>query len=131
MSTYTTETDTGGTLLLIVSIIGSVWFARKFHIPDIVYSRERPAIIRMEELRKDYDSIDALETTTKIVENNPDLEIYMYCKYTDFAGGSEKEARFPIKPNSRVIKLLCQEEKKRLLSDMGKTKRIFKLPFKE
>lgn len=131
MSTYTTETDTGGTLLLIASIIGSVWFARKFHIPDIVYSRERPAIIRMEELRKDYDSIDALETTTKIVESNPDLEIYMYCKYTDFAGGSEKEARFPIKPNSRLIKLLCEEEKKRLLSDMGRTKKIFKLPYRE
>lgn len=123
--------DTTGTLWLIGIVAFSFWFARKFNIPDIIYSRERPAIIRMEELRKDYDCIDALETTTKIVESNPDLEIYMYCKYTDFAGGSEKEARFPIKPNSRVIKLLCQEEKKRLLSDMGRTKRIFKLPFRD
>lgn len=123
--------DTQGTLMLIGIVAFSFWFARKFHIPDIIYSRERPAIIRMEELRKDYDSVDDLETLTKMVEKNPDIEVFMYCKYTDFAGGSEKEARFPIKPNSRVIKLLCQEEKKRLLSDMGKTKRIFKLPFKE
>ena len=28
----------------------------------------------MEELRKDYDSIDDLETAAKIVEKNPDLE---------------------------------------------------------
>lgn len=125
------ETDTGGTLMLIAVIVGSVLFARLFNIPDIRYSRERPAIIRMEELRKDYDSVDDLETLTKMVEKNPDLEIFMYCKYSDFSGGSEKETRFPIKPNSRLIKLLCEEEKKRLLSDMGRTKRIFKLPFRE
>lgn len=108
-----------------------VYVAKKVHIPDIVYSRERNAIIRMDELRKDYDSVSDLETLTKMVENNPDVEVYMYCKYSDFAGGSEKEVRFPIKPNSRLIKLLCQEEKKRLLSDMGRTKKIFKLPFRE
>lgn len=117
--------------MLIAVIVGSVLFARRFNIPDIRYSRERPAIIRMEELRKDYDSVDDLETLTKMVEKNPDLEIFMYCKYSDFAGGSEKETRFPIKPNSRLIKLLCEEEKKRLLSDMGRTKRIFKLPFRD
>lgn len=109
----------------------AVYIAKRIHIPDIIYSRERPAIIRMEELRKDYDSVDDLETLTKMVEKNPDIEVYMYCKYSDFAGGSEKETRFPIKPNSRLIKLLCEEEKKRLLSDMGRTKRIFKLPFWE
>lgn len=108
-----------------------VYIAKRVHIPDIVYSRERNAIIRMDELRKDYDSVSDLETLTKMVENNPDVEVYMYCKYSDFAGGSEKEVRFPIKPNSRLIKLLCQEEKKRLLSDMGRTKKIFKLPFRE
>ena len=85
----------------------------------------------MEELRKNYDSISDLETVTKIVEDNPDLEIFMYCKYTDFAGGAEKEARFPIKPNSRLIKMLCEEEKKRLRTDMGRTKQIFRLPFHE
>lgn len=125
------ETDTGGTLMLIGIVAFSFWFARKFNIPDIIYSRERPAIMRMEELRKDYDSVDDLETLTKMVEKNPDLEIFMYCKYSDFSGGSEKETRFPIKPNSRLIKLLCEEEKKRLLSDMGRTKRIFKLPFRD
>lgn len=123
--------DTQGTLMLIGIIAFSFWFARKFHIPDIIYSRERPAIIRMEELRKDYDSVQDLETLTDMVEKNPDIEVFMYCKYTDFAGGSDKETRFPIKPNSRLIKLLCEEEKKRLLSDMGRTKRIFKLPFRE
>lgn len=106
-----------------------VYVAKKVHIPDIVYSRERNAIIRMDELRKDYDSVSDLETLTKMVENNPDVEVYMYCKYADFAGGSEKEVRFPIKPNSRLIKLLCEEEKNRLRSDMGKTKKIFNLPF--
>lgn len=106
-----------------------VYIAKRIHIPDIVYSRERTAIIRMDELRKDYDSVCDLETLTKMVENNPDLEIYMYCKYSDFAGGSEKEVRFPIKPNSRLIKLLCEEEKNRLRIDMGKTKKIFNLPF--
>lgn len=98
---------------------------------DFLYHRERPAIIRMEELRKNYDSISDLETVTKIVEDNPDLEIFMYCKYTDFAGGAEKEARFPIKPNSRLIRMLCEEEKKRLRTDMGRTKQIFRLPFHE
>lgn len=106
-----------------------VYIAKRVHIPDIVYSRERNAIIRMDELRKDYDSVSDLETLTKMVENNPDVEVYMYCKYSDFAGGSEKEVRFPIKPNSRLIKLLCEEEKNRLRSDMGKTKKIFNLPF--
>jgi hypothetical protein len=123
------ETDTGGTLMLVAVIVGSVLFARRFNIPDIRYSRERPAIIRMEELRKDYDSVDDLETLTKMVEKNPDIEVFMYCKYSDFSGGSEKEVRFPIKPNSRLIKLLCEEEKKRLLSDMGRTKKVFNLPF--
>ena len=115
--------------MLIAVIVGSVLFARRFNIPDIRYSRERPAIIRMEELRKDYDSVDDLETLTKMVEKNPDIEIFMYCKYSDFAGGSNKEVRFPIKPNSRLIRLLCEEEKKRLLSDMGRTKKVFNLPF--
>ena len=109
----------------------AVYKARKFSVPDIFYSRERPAIIRMEELRKDYDSIDDLETLTKMVESNPDVEVYMYCKYTDFAGGTEKETRIPIKPNSRLIRMLCEEEKKRLRSDMGRTKKIFHLPFRE
>ena len=106
-----------------------VYIAKRVHIPDIVYSRERNAIIRMDELRKDYDSVSDLETLTKMVESNPDVEVYMYCKYSDFAGGSEKEVRFPIKPNSRLIKLLCEEEKNRLRIDMGKTKKIFNLPF--
>ena len=106
-----------------------VYIAKRIHIPDIVYSRERNAIIRMDELRKDYDSVSDLETLTKMVENNPDVEVYMYCKYSDFAGGSEKEVRFPIKPNSRLIKLLCEEEKNRLRIDMGKTKKVFNLPF--
>lgn len=108
-----------------------VYVAKKVHIPDIVYSRERNAIIRMDELRKDYDSVSDLETLTKMVEKNPDIEVFLYCKYSDFAGGGDKETRFPIKPNSRLIKLLCQEEKKRLLTDMGRTKKIFKLPFRE
>lgn len=107
----------------------AVYIAKRIHIPDIVYSRERNAIIRMDELRKDYDSVQDLETLTNMVEKNPDIEVFMYCKYTDFAGGSDKETRFPIKPNSRLIKLLCEEEKKRLLGDMGRTKKIFKLPF--
>jgi hypothetical protein len=125
------ETDTGGTLMLIAVIAGSVLFWKKIKIPDVIYSRERNAIIRMDELRKDYDSVDDLETLTKMVEKNPDIEVYMYCNYQDFTGGSNKEVRFPIKPNSRLIRLLCEEEKKRLLSDMGRTKRIFKLPFRE
>ena len=129
MSTYTGETDPIGALMLIGGVIGSILFWRKIHIPDIIYSRERNAIIRMDELRKDYDSVDDLETLTKMVEQNPDIEVYMYCNYSDFAGGSNKEVRFPIKPNSRIIKLLCEEEKKRLLSDMGKTKKVFNLPF--
>lgn len=107
----------------------AVYIAKRIHIPDIIYSRERPAIIRMEELRKDYDSVDDLETLTKMVEKNPDIEVYMYCNYQDFTGGSNKEVRFPIKPNSRLIRLLCEEEKNRLRSDMGKTKKIFNLPF--
>lgn len=131
MSSYTGETDTNGALLLIAIIVGSFLFWRKVKIPDIVYSRERNAIIRMDELRKDYDSVDDLETLTKMVEQNPDVEVYMYCKYSDFAGGSEKEVRFPIKSNSRLIKMLCEEEKKRLLSDMGRTKKIFHTPFND
>ena len=109
----------------------AVYIAKRIHIPDIIYSRERPAIIRMDELRKDYDSVQDLETLADMVEKNPDLEIFMYCKYSDFAGGTEKETRFPIKPNSRLIKLLCEEEKKRLLGDMGRTKRILKLPYRD
>ena len=131
MSTYTGETDTNGGLMLIAIIAGSILFWRKFKIPDVVYSRERTAIIRMDELRKDYDSVQDLETLADMVEKNPDIEVFLYCKYSDFAGGGDKETRFPIKPNSRLIKLLCQEEKKRLLSDMGRTKKIFKLPFRE
>lgn len=131
MSTYTGETDTNGGLMLIAIIAGSILFWRKVKIPDIIYSRERTAIIRMDELRKDYDSVDDLETLTKMVEKNPDLEIYMYCKYSDFAGGTDKEVRFPIKSNSRLIKMLCEEEKKRLLSDMGRTKKIFHTPFND
>lgn len=123
------ETDTGGTLMLIAVIVGSVLFWKKIKIPDVIYSRERNAIIRMDELRKDYDSVDDLETLTKMVEKNPDIEVYMYCNYQDFTGGSNKEVRFPIKPNSRLIRLLCEEEKNRLRSDMGKTKKIFNLPF--
>lgn len=129
--TSTSDTDTGGALTLIAVIVGSVLFWKKINIPDIVYHRERSAIIRMDELRKDYDSIEDLETLTKMVESNPDIEVYMYCKYTDFAGGSDKETRIPIKPNSRLIKMLCEEEKKRLRSDMGKTKKIFHMPFRE
>lgn len=53
--------------MLIAVIVGSVLFARRFNIPDIRYSRERPAIIRMEELRKDYDSVDDLETLKPVV----------------------------------------------------------------
>jgi hypothetical protein len=123
------ETDTDGTLMLIAVIVGSVLFWKKIKIPDVIYSRERNAIIRMDELRKDYDSVDDLETLTKMVEKNPDIEVYMYCNYQDFTGGSNKEVRFPIKPNSRLIRLLCEEEKNRLRSDMGKTKKIFNLPF--
>jgi hypothetical protein len=123
------ETDTGGTLMLIAVIVGSVLFWKKIKIPDVIYSRERNAIIQMDELRKDYDSVDDLETLTKMVEKNPDIEVYMYCNYQDFTGGSNKEVRFPIKPNSRLIRLLCEEEKNRLRSDMGKTKKIFNLPF--
>lgn len=129
MSTYTGDTDTSGTLMLIAVIVGSVLFWKKIKIPDVIYSRERNAIIRMDELRKDYDSVSDLETLTKMVEKNPDVEVYMYCNYTDFAGGSNKEVRFPIKPNSRLIRLLCEEEKNRLRSDMGKTKKIFNLPW--
>lgn len=123
------ETDTGGTLMLIAVIVGSVLFWKKIKIPDVIYSRERNAIIQMDELRKDYDSVQDLETLTDMVEKNPDIEVYMYCNYSDFAGGSNKEVRFPIKPNSRIIKLLCEEEKKRLLSDMGRTKKVFNLPW--
>lgn len=123
------ETDTGGTLMLIAVIVGSILFWKKIKIPDVIYSRERNAIIQMDELRKDYDSVDDLETLTKMVEKNPDIEVYMYCNYQDFTGGSNKEVRFPIKPNSRLIRLLCEEEKNRLRSDMGKTKKIFNLPF--
>ncbi len=129
MSTYTGETDTNGGLMLIAIIVGSILFWRKFKIPDVVYSRERTAIIRMDELRKDYDSVSDLETLTKMVEQNPDIEVYMYCNYQDFTGGSNKEVRFPIKPNSRLIRLLCEEEKNRLRTDMGKTKKIFNLPW--
>ena len=129
MSTYTGETDPIGALMLIGGVIGSILFWRKIHIPDIIYSRERTAIIRMDELRKDYDSVQDLETLADMVEKNPDIEVYMYCNYSDFAGGSNKEVRFPIKPNSRIIKLLCEEEKKRLLSDMGRTKKVFNLPW--
>lgn len=129
MSTYTGETDPIGALMLIGGVIGSILFWRKIHIPDIIYSRERTAIIRMDELRKDYDSVQDLETLADMVEKNPDIEVYMYCNYSDFAGGSNKEVRFPIKPNSRIIKLLCEEEKKRLLTDMGRTKKVFNLPW--
>lgn len=126
--TSTSDTDTGGALTLIAVIVGSVLFWKKINIPDIVYHRERSAIIRMDELRKDYDSIEDLETLTKMVESNPDIEVYMYCKYSHLAGGEEKEVRIPIKPNSRLIKMLCQEEKNRLRTDMGRTKKIFNLP---
>ena len=115
--------------MLIAVIVGSVLFWKKIKIPDVIYSRERNAIIRMDELRKDYDSVDDLETLTKMVEKNPDIEVYMYCNYQDFTGGSNKEVRFPIKPNSRLIRLLCEEEKNRLRSDIKKKKKIFNLPF--
>lgn len=120
-----------GTLWVIIGFGVPILLAhltKRIKIPEVIYHRERNAIIRMDELRKDYDSVDEFETVTKMVEQNPDLEIYVYCNYQDFAGGSEKEVRFPIKPNSRIIKLLCEEEKKRLISDMGRTKRVFNLP---
>lgn len=116
-------------LSVCVYIAYNVW--RRYNVPDVVYSKERHAIIRMDELRKDYDSVQDLETLADIVEKNPDIEVFMYCKYSDFAGGGDKETRFPIKPNSRLIKLLCEEEKKRLLGDMGRTKRTFKMPYRD
>lgn len=120
-----------GYIFLGLIIFAGYKAGKHFSLYDFMYNRKRPAILRLEELRKDYDAVQDLETVTKIVESNPDLEIFMYCKYSDFGGGSDKEVRFPIKPNSRMIKMLCEEEKKRLRSDMGKTERIFRLPFNE
>ena len=118
-----------GYAIIILIAYAGYRAGKYFSLYDFMYNRKRPAILRMEELRKDYDAVQDLETLTKIVESNPDLEVFMYCKYNDFACGSEKETRIPIKPNSRIIKILCEEEKKRLRSDMGRTEKIFRLPF--
>ena len=47
-------------LSVCVYIAYNVW--RRYNVPDVVYSKERHAIIRMDELRKDYDSVQDLET---------------------------------------------------------------------
>ena len=86
-------------------------------------------MLRMEELRKQYDGVDDLETMINMVEKNPDIEVFVYLNYTAFAGGTNKECRIPVKPNSRIWSMLCQEEKKRLYRELGEAKTIFRLPF--
>lgn len=86
-------------------------------------------MLRMEELRKQYDGVDDLETLVKMVESNPDVEVFVYCQYSAFAGGEKREVKIPVKPNSRMWRLLCAQEKERLYKEIGKAKTIFRLPF--
>ena len=106
-------------------------FVRTFSVKDFLYHRERPAMIRLEELREQYDGVDDLEATVRFVEKNPDVEVFVYCEYQHAAGGENMKCRIPVKPNSRIWAALCQEEKNRLHEEMGKTKNIFRLPFHE
>lgn len=88
-------------------------------------------MLRMEELRKSYDSVSDFETMVKMVESNPDLEIYVYMQYSAFAGGENREVKIPVKPNSRMLKLLCEGEKERLYKELGKASFRFRIPFRD
>lgn len=118
-------------IITFVVCYGGYKFWKEFSWKDFLYHKERPAMIRLEELREQYDSVDDLETTVRLVEKNPDVEVFIYCEYQNVAGGEDKKVRIPVKPNSRIWTMLCQEEKNRLHGEMGKTKNIFRLPFHE
>ena len=94
-----------------------------------IYSKARPTMLRLEELRKQYDGVDDLETMVSMVQKNPDLDIFVYINYTPFAGGENKECRIPVKPNTRMWLLLCEHEKKRLYKELGEAQYSLKLPF--
>ena len=98
-------------------------------LSKFMYSKARPTMLRLEELRKQYDGVDDLETMVNMVDKNPDLEIFVYVSYAPFAGGENKECRIPVKPNSRMWLMLCEHEKKRLYKELGEAPFTLKLPF--
>ncbi|MBP5362272.1 MAG: hypothetical protein J6Y71_04520 [Ruminococcus sp.] len=115
--------------IFIATIKAFVWAYQRFSWREYIYSKEHPTLLRIEDLRKQYDGIDNLETLIKQVEKNPDVEVYVYLTYSDFAGGIDKEVKIPVQPNSRVWKQLCETEKGRLYKELGRAKNIFRLPF--
>lgn len=98
-------------------------------LSKFMYSKARPTMLRLEELRKQYDGVDDLETMVNMVDKNPDLEIFVYVSYAPFAGGENKECRIPVKPNSRMWLMLCEHEKKRLYKELGEAQFTLKMPF--
>ena len=120
-------------IICLAIISGTIWLFytgwKKFSWQKYIYSREHPTMLRMEELRKQYDGVDDLETMVKRVEKNPDVVVYVYITYSELAGGTEKECKIPVTPTSRMWQLLCEEEKKRLYKEIGRAKQIFRLPF--
>lgn len=124
-----TLTDIIWFVILLITARVFYWGFKEFSWKEYIYSREHPTMLRMEELRKQYDGIDDLETMVKIVEKNPEVEVYVYLTYSDIAGGTDKEVKIPVTPTSKMWQLLCEEEKKRLYKEIGKAKNIFRLPF--
>lgn len=122
-------------ILWLIFCVGGIYIFFKgwknFSWQHFKYSLQHPTFLRMEELRKQYDGVDELEAVVKIVESNPDLEVYAYVQYSNLAGGETKECKIPIKPNSRMWTMLCEEEKKRLYKEIGRSKQIFRLPFRD
>lgn len=114
---------------VVLLITKAVSFIREHSWQQYIYSKERPTMLRMEDLRKQYDGVDDMESMIKCVEKNEDIEAYVYCTYSEIAGGSDKEVKIPVSPNSKIWKLLCETEKDRLYKELGKAKTIFRLPF--
>jgi len=114
---------------LVLLISRTVRFIREHSWQKYIYSKERPTMLRMEDLRKQYDGIDDLEAMIRCVEKSEDIEAYVYCTYSEIAGGTDKEVKIPVSPNSKIWIRLCETEKDRLYSELGKAKTIFRLPF--
>ena len=116
-------------IFVVLLVSRTIRFIREHSWQQYIYSKERPTMLRMEDLRKQYDGVDDLESMIKCVEKNEDVEVYVYCTYSEIAGGGDKEVKIPVSPNSRIWINLCETEKDRLYRELGKAKTIFRLPF--
>lgn len=105
-------------------------FRKDFSWKDFLYHKERPAMMRLEDLRKQYDGVDDLETTVRLVEKHQNVEVYVSCEYQHVAGGKIETVKIPMKANSRMWTMLCQEEKKRLHRAMAKARLNVNIPYR-